>query len=259
MAQFVKFSAESSVGIVTLARPEAGNAINAAVAADLDAAVARVEQSGVRAVLLCAEGPNFSMGGDLRAFGDSGSAIADTLEGLAISVHATQLRLVNTGLPIVSAVRGVAVGGGLGLALMSDYLIASDTARLSTGYSRLGLSGDAGVTYFLSRALGPRRAATLLMDARFITAAEALAMGLVETATADDALDETALRLARQLAEGPTAAFAAIRRLTDAAGRQDLASHLDMETREIVALARDPRAEAHVAAVLAKKSPRFHD
>ena len=231
----VRFEHLGNIARIILARPDAGNAINATLIADLGAAVDAVRAVEPRSVLITAEGANFSLGGDLKHLLAAGSDVAAELGRMAHDFHAAQLRLIGIGVPIIAAARGHTIGGGFGLALSSDYLLCSENARFSTGYSRLGLSTDAGVSYFLTRALGVRRA--LLMDARFMSADEAVLLGIADRKVSDDRLDTAALDLARELAEGPTAAYAAIRRLTDAAATNSLATHLDEETREIVALA----------------------
>ena len=233
----VGFEHLGNIARIILARPDAGNAINAALIADLSAAVDAARAVEPRSILVTAEGANFSLGGDLKHLLAAGNDVAAELGRMACDFHATQLRLIGIGVPIIAATRGNVIGGGFGLALSSDYLLCSENARFSTGYSRLGLSSDAGVSYFLTRALGVRRTRTLLTDARFISADEAVMLGIADRMVSDDRLDAAALDLARELAEGPTAAYAAIRRLTDAAATNSLATHLDEETREIVALA----------------------
>ena len=233
----VRFEHLGNIARIILARPDAGNAINATLIEDLGAAVDAVRAVEPRSVLITAEGANFSLGGDLKHLLAAGSDVAAELGQMAHDFHAAQLRLIGIGVPIIAAARGHIIGGGFGLALSSDYLLCSENARFSTGYSRLGLSTDAGVSYFLTRALGARRARPLLMDARFMSADEVVMLGIADRTVSDDRLDTAALDLARELEEGPTAAYAAIRRLTDAAATNSLATHLDEETREIVALA----------------------
>jgi 2-(1,2-epoxy-1,2-dihydrophenyl)acetyl-CoA isomerase len=253
----VRFEHLDSIARIILTRPDAGNAINAALIADLGAAVDAVRAAEPRSVLITAEGSNFSMGGDLKHLLAARSDLAAELDRMAHAFHGAQLRLIGIGVPIVAAARGHVIGGGLGLALSSDYLLCSENARFSTGYSRLGLSTDAGVSYFLTRALGARRARTLLMDARFIPADEAVMLGIADRKVSDDRLDAAALDLARELAEGPTAAYAAIRRLTDAAATNVLATQLDDETREIVALADREDVRAALSAPLTRTKPVF--
>lgn len=253
----VHFEPAGDIARIILTRPKAGNAVDAALIADLGRAVDAVIAANPRSVLISAEGPNFSVGGDLKHLLAAGDDVAAELQRMAQGFHAAQLRLVEFGVPIVAAVRGNAIGGGFGLALTADYLLCSENARFSTGYSRLGLSTDAGVSYFLTRALGSRRARTLLMDARFLSADDAISLGIADRKLPDDQLDEAALNLARALAEGPTAAYAAIRRLTDVAGANSLAAQLDLEACEIVALAGREDVKAALSAPLNGTKPFF--
>lgn len=253
----VGFEQLGNIARITLARPDAGNAINAALIADFSAAVDAARAVEPRSILVTAEGANFSLGGDLKHLLAAGNDVAAELGRMAHGFHAAQLRMIGIGVPIVIAARGNTIGGGFGFALSSDYLLCSENARFSTGYSRLGLSSDAGVSYFLTRALGVRRARTLLMDARFISADEAVVLGIADRMVPDDRLEAAAHDLAKELAEGPTAAYAAIRRLTDAAATSGLATQLDEETREIVALAGREDVRAALSAPLTRSKPVF--
>ncbi len=254
---FVCAEIDGGLASLVLSRPEGGNAVSPELIRDLGRSVDEIAAARPRAILVRAEGPNFSFGGDLQHLAAQGNGVADVLAGMADGVHASLLKLRAVDAPIVCAARGHVLGGGLGIALTSDFLVLSDTARLSTAYSRLGFSADAGVSYFLTRAVGVRRATAMLIDSRFLGAAEVLALGLADRIVADGQLDGAALTLAQDLAEGPTAAYAAIRRLTDAALTNDLATHLDLETREITTLARRDGVAETLRAVLEKRKPVF--
>src|SRR5258708_22331422 len=149
----VRFEHLGNMARIILAGPNAGNAINAALIADLSAAVDAVRACEPRSVLITAEGANFSSGGDLKHLLAAGGDVAAELDWMAHGFHAAQLRLIGIGVPIVGAARGNVIGGGFGLALSSDYLLCSGNSCFSTGYSRPGLSADAGVSYFLTPAL----------------------------------------------------------------------------------------------------------
>lgn len=249
---------DGALAHLVLNRPREGNAVSPPLAADLATAVDAVVKAAPRAVLLRGEGPNFSFGGDIQHFAAQGADLARTLAELAESVHASLVKLRGIDAPIVCAARGHVLGGGLGVALCSDFLLLSDTARVSTAYARLGFSADAGVSYFLTRAVGARRAAAMLMDSRFLTARECVDLGIADRVLPDLELDAAAHALALELAEGPTAAFAAIRRLTEAAaGGADFSAHLDLEAREITTLAAREGAEETIRAVLRKRKPQF--
>ncbi len=253
----VEYEKSGDVGRIILNRPEAGNAVDPALIADLDTAIVAACAKPVRALLILARGANFSLGGDVRHLAAVGDGVAEELRSMATRFHAAQLRLCQLPVPIVAAVRGNAIGGGLGLALSADFLICTDTARFSTGYSRLGLSADAGVSYFLTRALGARRAASLLIDARFLSSDEALALGIADRVVPDADLDEAAERWVAELAIGPTSAFATIKRLTDEAQTNSLEHHLDREAEEIVRLAKRKDVMTAIAAIAARAKPVF--
>ena len=254
----VLFEQAGLVGRITLCRPQAGNSVTPDLIEDLAQAVTQAEQSPSRAILLCAEGSNFCLGADVRHLAANADTLAVELKQMADGFHAAQVRLAALAAPIVAAVRGAAVGGGFGLALTSDFLLCADDARFSTGYARLGLSADAGVSLALTQALGVRRARALLIDPRFISAAEALELGLAYKVAPADQIEAIALAYAQTLAEGPTSAFAAIKRLTIAAASScDLRAHLDRETAEIVALAERPDVVAALRGALDRTKPTF--
>src|SRR3546814_2044205 len=122
---------------------------------------------------------------------------------MATGFHAMLERLYRLPKPVVAAVQGTAIGAGFGLALAADLVVAGRSARFSTGYARLGLSADAGVSWFLTQALGPRQAGALLMTARFLGADEAHSLGLIDEVVEDEALPAAAETAARAFAAGP--------------------------------------------------------
>jgi 2-(1,2-epoxy-1,2-dihydrophenyl)acetyl-CoA isomerase len=253
----VEFEQTADVGHIILNRPEAGNSVNPALIDDLGKAVDAACAASVRAILIRARGANFSLGGDVRHLVAVGNGAAAELHQMATRFHIAQLRLCQLPVPILAAVRGNTIGGGFGLALSADFLICADTARFSTGYSRLGLSADAGVSYFLTRAVGARRAAALLIDAGFLSADEAVAIGIADRQVPDADLGDAAEQWAAELAAGPTSAFAAIKRLTDTARTNSLAQQLDRETEEITALAEREDVIAAIGAIAARTKPVF--
>jgi 2-(1,2-epoxy-1,2-dihydrophenyl)acetyl-CoA isomerase len=240
----------AGVACLTFSRPEAGNAITPGFTDDLAEAVNWATTAGCRAVLLCAEGPNFCVGADLKHFAAMSDGVGEELRRMAEAFHAVLARLTELQLPVVARVQGAAVGAGLGLMLAADYVVCASDARLSTGYAKLGLSADAGVSFFLTQALGPRLARRLLMTACFVSASEAAAWGLVDECCAPGELVGVANAVAARFAQGPTRAYGAIKRLTQEAGRaRDLRAHLDRERDEIVALADNEQLARAIAAI----------
>lgn len=249
----VSFVVDAGLARLTLERADAGNAITPELIEDLDAALVRTVDCGARAVLLGASGRNFCVGADLKYFAGRPDRIVHDLRDMANAFHAALIRLTELPIPVVARLQGAAIGAGFGLMLAADHVVCSQDARLSTGYAKLGLSADAGVSLFLTQALGPRLARNLLMTSRFISGPEAVALGLADECCARTDLDHVADRAALRFADGPGSAFAAIKRLTtEAAGAPLLQSHLDRERDEIVQLAESgvlARAIATIAPV----------
>lgn len=246
----VTFAMEGRLGIITLSRPDRGNACDPDLIGQLLDAARRASREAIGALLLRAEGANFCVGADLRHFAGSDQPIADDLRSMADGFHEALALIAELPVPVVGAVQGNAVGAGFGLALACDHLLIADDAKFATGYVRLGLSSDAGVSYFLTRALGERLARSLLIVPRTIGAAEAMTLGLADRIVDAGSLVQAARELAGKLAGGPAGAYAAIKRLTAAAHSRPLRDHLDQERDEIVALARDPAVAERMRAIL---------
>lgn len=242
---------------ITLTRPKAGNALDDQAGREFRAAaLACATAEDVRAVLLCAQGPNFCFGGDLAhiaAQTDRGKAVRD----MTFDFHAAVGLLAGMRKPLVCAVRGAATGAGLSLAAISDYLICSDTAVFAYAYCGVGLSADGGLTWSLPRVIGLRAFQSLYLTGRRVDAEEGQRLGLVSEIVEDGALDARAVAFARQLADGPTLAYGAIKRLAASAFSQGLAAQLDAEGEALVALARSQDTDGAVKAVLARTQPAF--
>ena len=234
----VNFVEDAGIARLTLARPDAGNAITPELIDDFDSALVRAAGCGARAVLLGGAGRNFCVGADLKYLAGRSETIADDLQAMADAFHAALNRLTELPIPVVARVQGAAVGAGFGLMLAADHVVCARDTRLSTGYARLGLSADAGVSLSLTQALGPRLARNLLMTSRFVTGPGALTLGLADECCAGADLDRVADEAARRFVDGPGPGFAASKRLTAEAARAPAPrAHMDRERDEIVALA----------------------
>jgi 2-(1,2-epoxy-1,2-dihydrophenyl)acetyl-CoA isomerase len=234
---------------IRLNRPAAGNAVTPDVIAALDLAINEARTSGVRAVLLAGTGANFCVGADLRHFQSKPDDLAGELNRMADSFHAMIVRLASLPVPVVAAVQGNVVGAGVGLMLAADMIIAASDLRIITGYTKIGLSSDAGVSYFLTKNLGPRLARSVMMTNRPLDSDIALRMGLVDETCRPDCLADTATAAARRLAGGATPAFATIKRLVgNAADGATFEQQLALEQAEIVRLAAGEPFQAAIRA-----------
>jgi 2-(1,2-epoxy-1,2-dihydrophenyl)acetyl-CoA isomerase len=258
----VRLERDGAVLRVVLDDPDAGNVVGHELVTGLLAAVDAAAGDDVRCLLLTSTGPNFCLGGDIRFFSPDGGEPADGVSAkigeLAEALHVVLRGLRGVPVPVVSAVRGWAAGAGIGLALAADVVLLAAGARMRPGYIGLGFSPDGGVSWRLTRGLGPARAADLMMTNGILTAADALAAGLVSRVVPDDELDGAALEVARALAAGPTRALLRTRDLVRAAsGDAGLDAHLDAEAAAIAASAGEPDGLEGVAAFLGKRRPSF--
>lgn len=203
-------AAESGVVTVTLARPEARNAMDAQMRVDLAHALRHAPEHG-RAVVITGAGEDFCAGQEL---GDAAN-LRDLDLGRTMREEMTPLleALRDCEVPVLAAVNGPAAGAGLALALAADLAVAAERASFALPAARLGLPPDAGLSWILPRALGPARAMGLALLAEAIPAAQAARWGLIWEAVPDDAFPARVAELARRLADGPTRAFAAARAL----------------------------------------------
>ena len=199
-------------GVVELLLDDAenGNGLNLDSAQALRAAANAIAADPGGAVLVRAAGRNFCVGGDLRAFAAQGADVGPYVHEVATAASAAIEVLYGLPVPVVTAVQGAAAGGGIGLALVGDLVLAAESAKFRLAYTAIGVTPDCGASWLLPRQIGPKRALDLLLTNRTLTAAQAENWGLVSKVVGDGELGAAARALAASLAAGPAAAaFAA--------------------------------------------------
>ncbi|MGE5335158.1 MAG: enoyl-CoA hydratase/isomerase family protein, partial [Nitrososphaerota archaeon] len=210
----VLLAIRDSIAHITLNRPEAMNALNLEMAKELlDVAMQCDETTGVRAVVLTGAGKMFCAGGDVKRFEAEGEHLPTYVRAITTYLHAAISCLARMNAPVIAAVEGSAAGGGMSLALACDLVVAAESARFTAAYTRIGLCPDGSMTYTLSRLVGMRRALELTLTNRVLIAREALDWGMITAVAPDGEALRQADALASQLAQGPTLAFGATKRL----------------------------------------------
>jgi 2-(1,2-epoxy-1,2-dihydrophenyl)acetyl-CoA isomerase len=253
----LKLQRDGAVAVITLDRPDAGNALDLQTAADLlEAALLLEGDAGVRAVVLTGTGSVFCFGGDLRAM-SAEEDLQAFLNALTVKLHAAIACFNRMPAPVIAAVNGVAAGAGVGLLAMADLALAADTAKITLAYTGVALTPDGSTSYFLPRMIGRRRAAELMLLNRTLSAAEALEWGLVNRVVGADQLMEEARGLAARLAEGPTSAYAAVKRLLLSTEDLSLEAQMALEGRTIAAQSVSAEGREGVAAFLGKRPPSY--
>lgn len=221
----VRLDIDGPLARLTLAAPSDLNRLGAAMFADLSAAVDELSgRKGLRALLLDARGDHFCVGGAIDEFAAAPSLAGHLAETLP-HAHAMILKLAELPFPVVTALRGAVAGGGIGLALCADIVLADTTCVFRAGYPGIGLSPDLGTSWQLMRRAGPAFAAEFLMSNRRMDAMEALERGILSAVFAPEDLDREAVARFEDLAQGPTVALAAVRRLM-AGEIESLRAHL---------------------------------
>ena len=208
----VRLDVDAGTAVITMAAVDTRNALSPTLVAWINAALDEIDErrADVRCVVLTAEGKAFSVGADLAG---SGSDLIDD-EGqfdlglvLDNTYHPLLQRLRELHCPFLTAVNGVAAGGGMSLALMGDIVLAADTAYFVQSFSNIGLAPDMGSTFMLPRLVGFGRAMELSLLGEKLDAATALEWGLVNRVCAADELMGQTLSMAARLASGPTVAL----------------------------------------------------
>jgi 2-(1,2-epoxy-1,2-dihydrophenyl)acetyl-CoA isomerase len=252
----VRYVEDAGVATITLARPDRRNALDLQAAHALrDAAALCHAARDLRVIHLRSEGAAFCVGGDLAEFATV-SDVHGLVHELASTVHAAVVLLRDAGAPIVNEVQGVAAGGGFGLALSGDIILASPAARFRAAYTAAALSPDVGLTHDLMRLVGRARAMDLVLTNRELSAAEAEQWGLVSRVV-PEGLADAAAQVVRSLAAMSRTALTATRDLLISAGTRSWRDQLDEEADSIARLAATADGREGVAAFVAKRSPRF--
>jgi enoyl-CoA hydratase/carnithine racemase len=256
VAEFVKVERDGAVGIVTIDKPPV-NALSAGVIAELDEAFDELAaDEAVRAVVLRGAGERaFVAGADISEFPSLGDEVAE--EGSARGIQKLADRIETFPKPVVVAIHGWCLGGGLETALACDIRIAAEDAQLGQPEIKLGLLPGGGGTQRLPRVVGPGRAAWLNMTGDPIPAAQAYEWGLVERVVPREQLLDAALELARTLAERSPHALAVIKELARETRDLPIAEGLRREAKAFARCLGSEDGQEGVAAFLEKRQPQF--
>jgi enoyl-CoA hydratase/carnithine racemase len=226
MAEFVTVQTDQAVATIRLERPPM-NALNAQVQNEIAAAAAQVTaDQEVRAVILYGGAKVFAAGADIKEMADAGySRMAADTRRLQDAFTA----VAKIPKPVIAAITGYALGGGLELALCADFRVAGESARVGQPEILLGVIPGAGGTQRLPRLVGPARAKDIVFTGRFVGAAEALAIGLVDQVVPDADVYQAARELVARYASGPAIALRAAKQAIDEGLEVDLDTGLEIE------------------------------
>lgn len=252
------YEVADNVATITFNTPRTANVVSPLGAREFRAvADAADDDANVRAVVLTGAGKMFCAGGDLASFAKAGTGARKLIMEMAGDLHMGLSRLARCSAPVIGAINGTAAGAGLSLVMACDLAVAAESAVFTMAYTKAGLSPDGSSTYYMPRKIGDRRTRELMLTNRVLSSAQALDWGVVNEVVADDEVVPRANALARKLAQGPTAAFGAVKSLLNATFEQTLESQMELEARAIGNLVIGTDGQEGIHAFLEKRRPQF--
>ncbi len=224
----VEYRKEGSIARITLNRPDRKNALANDMRRDLREAFEQAnEDDEIRVVLLDAVGKTFCAGADVGHITKRDPK--GSRNNLQRNAHPLIRAIYNTEKPVITSVRGACVGIGLSMALASDFIIASDNARFSCIFTRLGMAPDSGAVFFLTRLIGQMKARDLVYKASFFSAQDGHDLDIISRVVADDSLEEQAVAFANEYADSPTYAIAMAKKMFQMSLTPSLEQFLEIE------------------------------
>jgi len=247
-------STQSGLATLRLNRPDVMNAFSETMLNELKEVLERLAKDDhVRAILITGTGRAFCAGADL-AVTDVNQRFDTFLESY---YHPVIEAVYHMNKPIIAAVNGVAAGAGMSLAMACDLRLVSSDALFTTAFSRIGLTLDAGGSYFLPKLVGRAKALDLSYNSQKVLAQEALAMGLADYLFDAEAFEASVADFMMKLVEGPSQAFALIKKQINAEPSNSLAQHLKLEAQNQEQASNSNDFKEGVAAFLAKRKATF--
>jgi 2-(1,2-epoxy-1,2-dihydrophenyl)acetyl-CoA isomerase len=193
----------------------------------------------------------------LKKFYPERNNLAPQVRRWTADLHMGLQRAWQLPVPIVAAVQGFAMGGGVALLAGCDVVVASDAARIGSAFAQLGFSSDSGSSITLTARMGLARARRFVLLAEVLTSQEALQAGLVDRVVAKDNLQDEALALAKNLANGPTLTYGEIKRLFLRSGAAQIEAQLEDEALTLARISSSADAQEGVSAMVERRKPVF--
>ena len=244
---------DGGIATITLTAPKGPSRINVESAREWLADLEKIESDkSVSVILIKADGPAWSVGGDLPEFRSRGTDAHDYILEIGKWINPVVSRLYSSSKLTVAAVHGAVAGGGLGPMLACDFVIASGKTVFTLGYSKLATNPDAGVSWFLPRIVGYRKALELYLTSDRLSAEEAKELGLINVVVSPEAFEAETNHWIERLAALPSHAVSSTKRLLQDSAGSTLEEHADAEIRSFAKNTRNPRFAEGVEAFLAE-------
>ncbi|MEX2723751.1 MAG: enoyl-CoA hydratase/isomerase family protein [Candidatus Freyarchaeota archaeon] len=224
----IKIEKEDGIGIIILNRPEKRNAINFEMFTEIGEAASIVsDDNDIKSIIITGAGPSFSAGIDFNSFGRFGGISSREFRNLGRKIQIGWTRIENIEKPVIAAINGSAIGGGLELALCCDIRIAADNARMGIPEVCIGIVPDLGGAQRLPRIVGLGRAKDLIFTGRIIDAQEAERIGLVNRVVPAEKLMDSAKELAREIMDNGLIAVGLAKKIANKSLEVDMETILE--------------------------------
>ena len=262
MSQELIETISGDIATITLNRPESRNSLTPAMMRGLAEALPRLAADpAVRVVVLTGAGRAFCAGGDVKSFAArAGGGAVESFEGRVSDLRA-RMEMVRwlheMPKPTLAVIPGPAAGAGLSMALACDMRIAADDAKMTTAFSKVGLSGDFGGSYFLNQLVGAARARQMYFTAEVVKADEALRIGLVNRVVPYAQLEKAAADYAQELLALPTIAVGYMKKNLNTGLRSNLSDVLDSEATNMIRTFETEDHKGAAKAFVEKRPPQF--
>lgn len=254
---------KNGVATITLNRPEVRNALSSTLTPALRSILNQLgSDPDVGALLITGAGKAFCSGGDVKgmtATNEKKLSDEDRIADLKIRQRTLTGALVSIRKPTIAALPGAAVGAGLSLALACDIRVAASSAFIATGYARVGLSGDYGISALLTRVVGSARARELMFTADRLDSEQCEKLGIFNRVVPDELLQSEAEKLASRLASGPREALSLMKDNLDQALWDNFNGSLDGEATRLIKSMSSPDHKEAVNAFIEKREPEFNN
>ncbi len=243
---------EGGIVVFTLDVPKQLNPIGYALMDAMNAALDEAPWHDARVLVIRANGKGFSAGGEMATI-EKGLTAPSVLAGLIDRLHQCVLALHRLPLPVIASVNGAAAGAGFSLAMACDIIVAARSARFIVAYPQLGTSSDGGLSYTLTRRLGPSKSLEIMLLGNQLSAEEAQKLGLVAAVTDDDRLVDETMAAARRIAQLPPHSVRELKQLVADLDDEAFEDQLNLEKEAFLRCARTPEFREKVEAFLVRQ------
>jgi 2-(1,2-epoxy-1,2-dihydrophenyl)acetyl-CoA isomerase len=262
MEPLVLASSANGIGRLTFNRPEQRNAMSSEMLQAFHENLAAFDADPrIRCIVIDGAGGNFVAGGDIKAWaklkGKSAAQRSDDFKVRLGTALPTAQLFDSVEKPLIAAVRGYSIGAGLSFILGADFVLADQTATLIFGHIRMGLVPDMGLTYYLARAVGERRALQLFLKGSQLDAVQAKELGLLDEVVAPEALEGAVVDLTARIVGAPARAVAETKRLLRLSRDNGLTSQFEAETEGVATCVADEDFMEAVAAFTERRQAKF--